>query len=71
MKIIYCKEPKSKNGGGYSFGLPWLGDGLLISGGQKWARNRRLLTPAFHFDVLKPYMDVNNVCSDILLVRVK
>ena len=47
---------------------PWLGDGLLIAGGEKWARNRRLLTPAFHFDVLKPYMNVYNTAADILTV---
>ena len=46
----------------------WLGDGLLISGGGKWARNRRLLTPAFHFDILKPYIDVYNDSANILVV---
>ena len=50
--------------------LPWLGDGLLVSGGSKWARNRRLLTPAFHFDVLKPYVKVYNTASDILIVGI-
>ena len=44
------------------------GDGLLLSSGQKWFRNRRLLTPAFHFDVLKPYMDIYNKATDIFLV---
>lgn len=46
---------------------PWLGDGLLLSGGRRWARNRRLLTKAFHFEVLKPYMQVYNECTAILL----
>uniref|UniRef100_A0A8C6Q3B5 aromatase n=1 Tax=Nothobranchius furzeri TaxID=105023 RepID=A0A8C6Q3B5_NOTFU len=34
---------------------PWLGD-LLLSNGEAWSRRRRLLTPAFHFDVLKNYV---------------
>lgn len=45
------------------------GDGLLISNGRKWERNRKLLTPAFHFNVLQPYMKVYNDAVDILLVR--
>jgi len=45
-----------------------LGDGLLIAAGAKWQRNRKLLTPAFHFDILKPYMKVNNEAVEVLLV---
>ena len=61
-------EPKPQGIGVYKYGKHWLGDGLLISGGKKWARNRRLLTPAFHFDILKPYTIVNNEAAEILLV---
>jgi cytochrome P450 len=53
---------------GYRTLKDWLGDGLLISGGDKWARNRRLLTPAFHFDILKPYIDVYNDSANVLIV---
>uniref|UniRef100_A0A3B5BBI5 Leukotriene-B(4) omega-hydroxylase 2-like n=1 Tax=Stegastes partitus TaxID=144197 RepID=A0A3B5BBI5_9TELE len=35
---------------------PWLGQSLLISNGEEWSRKRRLLTPAFHFDILKNYV---------------
>ena len=47
--------------------FPWIGDGLLLSRGEKWFRNRRLLTPAFHFDILRPYIDVYNSCTNKLL----
>ncbi|KAM4711419.1 cytochrome P450 4F3 [Anableps anableps] len=35
---------------------PWLGHSLLISNGEEWSRKRRMLTPAFHFDILKNYI---------------
>ncbi|XP_028568268.2 ultra-long-chain fatty acid omega-hydroxylase isoform X2 [Podarcis muralis] len=50
----------------YGFLKPWLGDGLLLSGGKKWGRHRRMLTPAFHFDILKPYMKFFNQSTDIM-----
>ncbi|XP_036751416.2 cytochrome P450 4F3-like isoform X3 [Manis pentadactyla] len=56
--------PKDK--GFYDFLKPWLGDGLLLSGGDKWSRHRRLLTPAFHFDILKPYMKIFSKSTDIM-----
>ena len=55
-------------GGAYRHALPWLGEGLLIAGGKRWARSRRLLTPAFHFDILKPYIGVYKECAGLLEV---
>ncbi|KAM9320537.1 ultra-long-chain fatty acid omega-hydroxylase-like [Gastrophryne carolinensis] len=45
---------------------PWLGDGLLLSGGERWAQHRRLLTPGFHFDILKQYVKIFNKSTDIM-----
>ncbi|XP_053397494.1 cytochrome P450 4F1-like [Mercenaria mercenaria] len=68
--ICKSNEPKSKGlGGSYRFLLPWLGEGLLVANGEKWVRNRRLLTPAFHFEILKPYTKVFNQSADILVKK--
>lgn len=67
--LFNTANPKSMLCNGvYRMGEPWLGKGLLNSGGQLWKRNRRLLTPAFHFDILKSYIKVKNEATDILLV---
>ncbi|KAH1183159.1 hypothetical protein KIL84_004651 [Mauremys mutica] len=48
-------------------GVPVIsGDGLLLSNGAKWVRHRRMLTPAFHFDILKPYVKIFNQSTDIM-----
>jgi len=47
------------------------GDSLLTGSGPKWFRTRHLLTPAFHFDILKPYVKVYCECVDVLLVSAK
>nr|AAO20251.1 cytochrome P450 monooxygenase CYP4G19 [Blattella germanica] len=47
----------------YRFFKPWLGDGLLISSGQKWKSHRKLIAPTFHLNVLKSFVDLFNANS--------
>lgn len=72
LVLTFCiLEPKPRGlGTVYIMGVDWLGEGLLIANGERWARNRRLLTPAFHFDILQPYIKVYNRATDILLVNI-
>lgn len=69
--LLKSSEPKPKGliTGLYRMLLPWLGDGLLVSNEAKWERNRRLLTPAFHFDILMPYVNIYNKVADILIEK--
>ncbi|XP_056388393.1 cytochrome P450 4A4-like [Hyla sarda] len=51
----------------YYFLTPWIGKGLLVLSGQKWYQHRKLLTPAFHYDVLKPYVRLMSECANVML----
>lgn len=55
----------------YNFLVPWLHTGLLTSTGEKWKRRRRLLTPAFHFAILKSYFETMKEQVETLLEVVK
>ena len=52
----------------YHLLIPWIGTGLLVANGNKWFRSRKLLTPAFHYGVLKSYIQVYNECAQTLIV---
>ncbi|KAL5015475.1 hypothetical protein ScPMuIL_009745 [Solemya velum] len=69
--LLKTSEPKPRGyGGTYEYAIPWLGEGLLLSGGARWARARRLLTPAFHFDILRQYLKIYNDSCNILMNKI-
>lgn len=55
----------------YRFFQPWLGDGLLISKGDKWKAHRKLIVPAFHQYVLKSFIGAFNRNSWRIVKRMK
>ncbi|KAJ3656428.1 hypothetical protein Zmor_015508 [Zophobas morio] len=57
---------KSEN---YTFLRKWLGNGLLISDGDYWKRHRKILTPAFHFEILKKFVEVFESAGDVLIQK--
>uniref|UniRef100_A0A8C6DZA7 Uncharacterized protein n=1 Tax=Moschus moschiferus TaxID=68415 RepID=A0A8C6DZA7_MOSMO len=57
MKVVLRRsDPKAEDI--YRFLAPWIGTGLLLLEGQTWFQHRRMLTPAFHYDILKPYLSL-------------
>ncbi|XP_056388394.1 cytochrome P450 4A6-like [Hyla sarda] len=63
--ILSRQDPKENFA--YHFLTPWIGKGLLVLAGQKWFQHRRLLTPGFHYDVLKPYVKLMSDCVNVML----
>nr|AVL92841.1 CYP450 [Locusta migratoria] len=55
----------------YSMFKPWLGDGLLISTGDKWRSHRKLIAPTFHLNVLKSFVGLFNKNGQTLVERLK
>jgi cytochrome P450 len=48
---------------------PLLGDGLLISEGELWRRQRRIAAPAFHQKRIARFVDTMVVCTEATLAR--
>ncbi|XP_022909401.2 cytochrome P450 4d2-like isoform X2 [Onthophagus taurus] len=55
----------------YKFSYNWLRNGLLVSNGKYWKNRRRILTPAFHFNILKDYVKIFDTVSDVLIEKLK
>ncbi|GAB1288761.1 Cytochrome P450 4A14 [Apodemus speciosus] len=66
VKVVLGRsDPKAS--GIYRFLAPWIGNGLLLLNGKKWFQHRRMLTPAFHYDILKPYVKIMADSVNIML----
>lgn len=60
VEVILNSNVHLKKSKDYKYFEPWLGDGLLISHGEKWRSHRKMIAPTFHMNILKSFMDVFN-----------
>uniref|UniRef100_A0A7M5V3N5 Cytochrome P450 n=2 Tax=Clytia hemisphaerica TaxID=252671 RepID=A0A7M5V3N5_9CNID len=61
-------SPKyNKKSWGYKMLDNFIGNGLVSSYGDLWKQRRRLITPAFHFDILNGFLPVMERCSKELI----
>lgn len=37
--------------------------------GEKWVQHRRMVTPGFHYDILKSYLKLTSESAHVMLVR--
>ncbi|GAB0087945.1 Cytochrome P450 [Sergentomyia squamirostris] len=51
----------------YDFLKDWLGQGLLLSFGQKWLSRRKIITPTFHFTILEQFVKSFDKQTNILI----
>ncbi|XP_062540949.1 uncharacterized protein LOC134208987 [Armigeres subalbatus] len=57
-EIILSSTKHTRKSVLYRFLEPLMGDGLLCSKGSKWQARRKILTPAFHFNILTNFLQV-------------
>lgn len=67
LDILFGGSKNNEKAFHYKFFHQWLGNSLLISGGEQWSLRRKLLTPSFHFDILKSYLQTINEEADVLV----
>uniref|UniRef100_A0A8C6E2N7 Uncharacterized protein n=1 Tax=Moschus moschiferus TaxID=68415 RepID=A0A8C6E2N7_MOSMO len=66
MKMVLGRsDPKAHVA--YKHLKPWIGTGLLLLEGQTWFQHWRMLTLAFHYDILKPYVGIMADCVRVML----
>ncbi|XP_038213526.1 cytochrome P450 4g15-like [Zerene cesonia] len=71
VEVILNSQVHIDKASEYRFFKPWLGEGLLISSGEKWRSHRKMIAPTFHINVLKSFVDTFNQNSRSVVSKMK
>lgn len=55
----------------YDFAKVWIGEGLITSTGSKWHSRRKIITPAFHFNILQSFVKIFNENAQIFVDKLR
>ncbi|GMS95798.1 hypothetical protein PENTCL1PPCAC_17973 [Pristionchus entomophagus] len=69
MERVVTKREHLNKGFAYDLLHPWLGLSLLTSEKEEWRPRRKMLTPTFHYDILKDFLPIFNQHSRILIEK--
>lgn len=71
FEAILSSQSHLKKNATYRFLVEWLGEGLLISYGKKWFSRRKIITPAFHFQILQEFVEIFKYQNQIFIKKLK
>lgn len=54
----------------YKFYEVWWGKGLILRNGENWQKFRKLITSAFHFQILERFIPIFEEHTDILIEKI-
>ena len=71
VEAILASNDLTTKGIHYEYLNSWLGTGLLTASGVKWRKNRKMLTPSFHFRILEQFVPVMSKNGKILVEKLE
>lgn len=69
--VLGSQKHIEKGASAYHLLHEWLGLGLLTNHAETWRPRRKLLTPTFHYDILKDFVEVFNQQSKIFISKLQ
>nr|ASX93972.1 cytochrome P450 CYP4L30 [Zygaena filipendulae] len=71
LESVMSSTELISKGRSYDMMYPWLGSSLLTSSGNRWKVFRKLMTPAFHFNILQTFLPVFCKNQTIMIQKFK
>lgn len=66
---LMANNPKVGKPFTYTFFKGWLGDSMVVTSGERWAKLRKLVTPSFHFQILEDFVKIFDEQAKVLVEK--